>query len=447
MTDPSKLHLIHEALDDGRDPLLLEGLDSASVKAAEELAAVDAWLRGCPAAWLADDAAEALAARIEAELGKVSLTDAADDPLAAPDFSVWGDLDERGLHDAEAGGSVVRESDAVLEERARVVPIGIRAAATAPVSGAESPPVLASGDRASSADRGAPRRAAGRAAAFRAFVASAAVVLLAAIGTFVAHRSASSPNAPAPVATSRPAAAAPSSAEGLAEPLEEAEAPPRSEPSFEAVAREQGVVARASRGSSAPSSANSAAPDDALSVDGAQDRVPERAPGASRRARVVSSAEPLASAAPVGATPAVATPAVATPAVATPAVATPAVATPAVAASMASARSLSEGGAGGGLGVASTGGGSTEDALAGDVAADAEVDVRSRAWTQRVFACVPTTTRTLSTDVAIRAGTIVRVTSIRPTLDDEAVSCIRRVIVGQRQGLDRARMRLRWTRP
>lgn len=425
MTDRSKLRLIHEALDDGRDPLLLEGLDLASVRAAEELAAVDAWLRGASPVLLADDVAEALAVRIEAKIGELSPTDVDFDPLAAPDFSAWGDLDERGVDDAEGDGPVGRAPAVGVEQRPKVVPIGIRAAATAPDNGTASPRVLASGDRSTSARRGEPRRGSERAAGFRAFVASAAVVLLAAIGTLVANRSTSSPDVLAPVSASRPSAAAPLLAEDLAEPLDEALAPSRPAPPFEPVAREQGSVARASRGSVPPPNVSSRASNDGLSelpADARRDAMRDLTPGSSRRARAASSAE-------------------------SPAAAAPAAAAPAAVASMASAQPLSRRRAGGGFGVASTSGGSTEDVLAGDVAADAEVDVRSRAWTQRVFACVPTTTRTLSTDVATRAGTIVRVTSIHPRLDEAAENCIRRAIVGQRQGLDRARVSLRWTRP
>ena len=432
MSDTTKLRAIHEALDAQR-PLELDALDEATRESAEQLARVDAWLRARPSspayAPTELDDPETFAARLEARLG-----DALDDdfdPLATPDFADFGDVDERG--DEPEASNVV--SIAKARSAASASPATSAAVASVSASGgfapapAASAPVSAKVER-STGSSGTGSSSTGR-GSFGRWFASAAVVLLAATGSFVAFRSASTPDAAegaaAPAASSTVAAAesgfAPAPGAAPAEPTarfaieadlaEEAPADRRRAENAQGVA---GALGGGAVGGAATGA----------SFEGALDTTTREAPREQlARARPATRATSMPSMAERGGADIWAP--------ATPAAAAPTMSAPTTAASARTA---------------------TADAPSREVAdpsvvAEAEVAedetglVRIERWRSRVLSCVPTI-RTLTTVVEARDGRVSAVLETTPALDAATRGCVETALRGA--PLDRPRATLRWKR-
>jgi hypothetical protein len=428
VSDTSKLRAIQEALDAQR-PLELDALDEATRESAEQLARVDAWLRARPSspayAPTELDDPEAFAARLEARLG-----DALDDdfdPLATPDFADFGDVDERG--DEPEASNVVSIAKARSAASSPVASRSAGSAADVASDSASSAPVSAKVER-STGSSGTGSSSTGR-GSFGRWFASAAVVLLAATGSFVAFRSASTPDAAevaaAPAASSTVAAAesgfAPAPGAAPAEPTarfaieadlaEEAPADRRRAENAQGVA---GALGGGAVGGAATGA----------SFEGALDTTTREAPREQlARARPATRATSMPSMAERGGADIWAP--------ATPAAAAPTMSAPTTAASARTA---------------------TADAPSREVAdpsvvAEAEVAedetglVRIERWRSRVLSCVPTI-RTLTTVVEARDGRVSAVLETTPALDAAPRGCVETALRGA--PLDRPRATLRWKR-
>lgn len=413
MSDTTKLRAIQEALDAQR-ALDVDGLDPATRTSAERLARVDAWLRARPEPTLDDP--EAFAARIEAHLG----TEVADDfdPLATPDFSDFGDASDFGDVEAESGRVVsITAAPGVAKgsgaTSSAVTSVAAPSAALAAASPASASASRATGGASSSGESPAPRMRGW-------WFASAAVVLLAASGTFVAFRSASSPESAASPAgssaydlsattesvafapgapTAEPAAAAPMD-DGLQEEAATQDLGFARERSEGRENRAGGAVGGASvvtgaldgpreqatRAHSRPSPTMSAAPSTA-SVEGFSGE--RRAlPWASEVTETTPAAPPTAT--------------------------------------TASPQRMT----------------STVDEASGDE--DDESLVRIDRWRARVLSCVPASVRTLTTRVESRNGRVSAILGTSPTLDSTARGCVETALRGA--PLSRPSATLRWKR-
>jgi hypothetical protein len=301
-------------------------------------------------------------------------------------------------------------------------------AASAP-AGAASASVVAKIERPTGGSSGAGRGSLGR------WFASAAVVLLAATGSFVAFRSASSPDAetaPAPTASS-----AVVSAESAFAPPPGASPEPSARFAIEAELAEEAPSDR--RRAENAQGLGGARPEGA-----AAGTVGGEATGGSFEGTLDTTAlegrrEQLARARPATRTTSTAMPSMAERgaadvwAPAAPAVAAPAMSAPTTAASARTAtadapsREVAEPSA-------------NEEAA---VAEDQTGLVRIDRWRTRVLSCVPTI-RTLTTRVEARDGRVSAVLETTPALDAATRGCVETALRGA--PLDRARATLRWKR-
>ncbi len=460
MSDTTKLRAIQEALDAQR-PLELDALDDATRESAEQLARVDAWLRtraSSPAFAPSElDDPEAFAARIEARLGESFDDDF--DPLAAPDFADFSTGSAGSAADFLAGsagsaadfGDVEDVGDVGEElEASNVVSIAkARAAASAAspapsvvdastsLSGGFAPAPAASAPVAAKVERSTGSSGTGSSStgrgSFGRWFASAAVVLLAATGSFVAFRSASSPDAAevaaAPAASSSTVAAA----EGFAPPPGAAPTEPTTRFAIEAEVAEEAPTdrrraenAQALGGALREGAVGGAAT--GASFEGTPDTTalePPREQVARARPATRATSTPMPSMAERGAADiwAPAAPAAAAPTMSAP--------TTAAAARTVTADAPSREVADPAV---------TEEAA---VAEDETGLVRIDRWRSRVLSCVPTI-RTLTTRVEARDGRVSAVLETIPTLDAATRGCVETALRGA--PLDRPRATLRWKR-
>lgn len=430
MSDTTKLRAIQEALDAQR-PLELDALDDATRESAEQLARVDAWLRARPSspayAPSEMDDPETFAARLEARLGEALDDDF--DPLATPDFADFGDVDESDEPEASNVVSIAKARAAASASPATAAVASVSASGGFAPAPAASAPVAAKVER-STGSSGTGSSSTGR-GSFGRWFASAAVVLLAATGSFVAFRSASSPDAAevaaAPAASSTVAAAesgfAPAPGAAPAEPTarfaieaelaEEAPADRRRAENAQGLggALREGAVGGAATGASFEGTL------DTTTLEAPREQL-ARARPATRATSMPSMAERggadiWAPAAPVAAAPTMSAPTTAASArTATADEPSREVADPSV----------------------------TEEAA---VAEDETGLVRIDRWRARVLSCVPTI-RTLTTRVEARDGRVSAVLETTPALDAATRGCVETALRGA--PLDRPRATLRWKR-
>lgn len=407
----TKLRAIQEALDAQR-ALDLDGLDPATRASAEELARVDAWLRARPEPTLDDP--EAFAARIEAHLGTVVADDF--DPLATPDFSDFGDASDFGDVESDEARVV---SIAAARSVAKGTPSSGASSAVMSVAAPSAAPAAASPASASASRATGGMSSSGGSPAPRArgwWFASAAVVLLAASGTFVAFRSASSPESLASPAASSAydmsATAESTSAPGA--PTAEPAAAPLADDGLEEEASTRDLAFARERSEGRQNRAGGAV---GGAVTGALDGPTEQAARARPRPSTTMSAAPsMASAEGFsggqrrGLDPWASEVTEAAPA-APPTAASPRMTT------------------------------STVDEASGE---NEESLVRIERWRSRVLSCVPTSVRTLTTRVESRNGRVSAVLDTSPTLDSTARGCVETALRGA--PLDRPSATLRWKR-
>ncbi len=429
MSDTAKLRAIQEALDAQR-ALDLDALDGATRESAEQLARVDAWLRARPSspAYAPSelDDPEALAARIEARLGDVLHDDF--DPLAAPDFSDFGDelgdLDEPDASNVVSIGKArsASSSSTAAASSAAAAPAASRGLAPVP---AASAPVAAKTERSTGGSSGAGR------GSFARWFASAAVVLLAATGSFVAFRSASSPDA-AETATAPAASPAVVSAEADvapgATPTEpvarfalEAELAEEAPADRRRAENAQGVGGALPEGAVAGGEATGAAFEGTLDTttrDAPREQLARARPSTRSTTSMPTisergAADIWAPAAPTAAAPVTSA------------------RTTSVSTQMATAAAPSR---------------EVADPAANEEAAVAEDEtglVRIERWRARVLSCVPAI-GTLTTRVEARDGRVSAVLETTPALDAATRGCVETALRGA--PLDRTRATLRWTR-